>query len=601
MNNKLNIFILFVVLYSILTLYKIYKNQRKNTNITYTIVHDKNNILENINNKYLENHGKNIKTNIPNKISKPTTNVTTNINTNVTTNINTNVTTNINTNETTNINTNVIINTNINKNETNNNITGDINNNNYNIFINRINSIVIGRYDIKDIETINYISECVNQYVRLSVPLHKIKSFISNEQYMHELIQEITLEISRNLINIIKDPIKKIMIAQYIIRYTSYNSEIEKMYNCIVEIASNRNYSEDTRMNAVDVLLLSNNTRYNSIANSLLESNRNIKNKNLYNLKLDKLSNGIRLNHPNNNPNNKLNNNINNKLNNNINNKLNNNINNTVNNNVNQINNILNNITNNNVNNRLLVDVNGNTYNIPPDIDTPPPNKLKKPERSVYEDGQNVHNSTINDTTLNTALELISNYSPNNTIEFVDYNFLPEEYIKKINISIHRLSTDTSIFRHNITLYKLYKSLLCFIEQHKDKNDLYKRLREELIDMSGKCATGHLSRLVNVLQGFETDLSNKVILKIDDEVYAKIKHIIEKEIQENENMDDIMDDMLSDDKVIYLNFIKNVINKHLNEICKEYSKSHERKYVIECIINSLNKYTGTKDKFNNLI
>jgi hypothetical protein len=131
--------------------------------------------------------------------------------------------------------------------------------------------------------------------------------------------------------------------------------------------------------------------------------------------------------------------------------------------------------------------------------------------------------------------------------------------------------------------------------------------------MSGKCSTGHLSRLLNVLQGYDTNLNVKVTIDIKDEVYAKIKHLIEKNMMEQENMDDIMEDMLSDDKTIYINFVKNVINDNIFEIIKEYENvnikdigdnngqnSVNKNVIIETIIECLDKYTGTKDKFSYL-
>ena len=241
---------------------------------------------------------------------------------------------------------------------------------------------------------------------------------------------------------------------------------------------------------------------------------------------------------------------------------------------------------------------------------------------SIYDDSQNVHNSTINQTTLKTATELIKKYNPENKrLDFVYYKTksfeeLPPIQIEKVEKSIHRINTDTATFGIGFTLYILYQSLLNLIEKHKQKRDLEERLLEELIDMSGKCSTGHLSRLINVLQGFETNLKIKVKININDEIYAKIKHIIEKGIIEEENMDELMEDMLSDNKTIYIKFIKKLINPKIEEIIKEYEdvniddilgyENNNKKFnnisdiVTDIIIMSLDKYTGTKDHFTYL-
>ena len=121
---------------------------------------------------------------------------------------------------------------------------------------------------------------------------------------------------------------------------------------------------------------------------------------------------------------------------------------------------------------------------------------------------------------------------------------------------------------------------------------------DELIDMSGKCSTGHLSRLLNVLQGYETDLKSKVTIDIKDEMYSKIKHLIEKDIMEQENMDELMEDMLSENKSIFIKFIKKVIDQNIFEIVNEYKNNNiSSDEIIKTIVDSLDKYTGTKDYF----
>jgi hypothetical protein len=268
----------------------------------------------------------------------------------------------------------------------------------------------------------------------------------------------------------------------------------------------------------------------------------------------------------------------------------------------------------------------GTTYPVPPDINVPPLQirpivEVKKPERSIYDDSQNVHNTTINQSTLNTASELINRYDPQNRkLDFVYYKTkslkeLSPEQIEKVEKSIHRINTDTSTFGKGFTLYTIYQSLLNLIERHSQKNDLNERLLDELIDMSGKCSTGHLSRLINVLQGFETDLQVKVKININDEVYEKIKHLIEQEVINDEKMDDIMEDMLSENKTIYISFVKKVINDNIFEIVKEYDNvnindisgyNNDKKFnnirdiVIDIVIISVDKYTGTKENFNYL-
>jgi hypothetical protein len=459
----------------------------------------------------------------------------------------------------------------------------------YHPLIKKISNIIIGRYKIEENDIYKNIYKNVNEYI-----LHKYKNTkqlddILNDTYkLNELVTETTLIISRMLFKIINEPLTKILIGQYIINKTDNNKEIESIYEYIINVALNTNYSIDIRINAVDILNLSNNRKYIEISKGLLNKVRNTKtektNNASFNYHLDRVINN-------------RNNNVNNR--------------------------------NNNVNNirndrrpEVLIDVNGNMFHIPPDIDVPPLqterqlllNEIKE-SKTFYEDGQNVHNTKLNKSTLDAAFDLVNKYNPyDKTIEYTYYKKISDkENIDKIERAIHRINTDTSNFGNNLNLQIVYQSLLNLIEQHKNKDELNERLMDELIDMSGKCSTGHLSRLLNVLQGYDTNLNVKVTIDIKDEVYAKIKHLIEKNMMEQENMDDIMEDMLSDDKTIYINFVKNVINDNIFEIIKEYENvnikdigdnngqnSVNKNVIIETIIECLDKYTGTKDKFSYL-
>jgi hypothetical protein len=444
----------------------------------------------------------------------------------------------------------------------------------YHPLIKKVSNVIIGRYKLKNKDIIKIIYYNVNEYLLVNIckkdnKKNKNLDNILNDKYkLNETIDKITLNVSRILFYIVNDPLTKIFIGQYIINKSNSNFEINNIYKGIIDIAKNSKYSVDIRMNAVDILNLSNNKKYIEISKTLIKSIRNIRTENA---------------------NQKFENHLNTVINN-VKTKKQNQI---------QINKNTN-IPQSFGNVQLLVDIDGNTFPIPPDIDTPPLQRqieIKKPSVSIYEDGQNVHNTKVNESTLNTASELINKYNPTTRIEYTYYNKLyKDEKIKKIENSIHRINTDTSTFGKGFNLYSVFQSLLNLIEQHPQKNELNERLIDELIDMSGKCSTGHLSRLINVLQGFETNLKIKVEIDIKDEIYAKIKHLIEKNIIEQENMDEIMEDILSENKTIYIEFIKNTINNNISEMLNEY-KNVDNKEVIKEIINALDKYTGTTNNF----
>lgn len=509
----------------------------------------------------------------------------------------------------TNTNKNVNIINNYDANTINNNISNinTVNNNfkkiQYHPLVKKISNVIIGRYNLGENNNKIFI-KIVYQNVNF-ILIKKIKNIksmdkiITDNYKLNELIDHVTLIVSRILFKIIGDPLTKILIGQYIIKKTDNNKEIDEIYQYMINVSNDTSLSVDTRMNSIDILNLSNNNKYINISKKLLQSIRTIERPSLQN-----------------NTNNYFNDNLNRVI------KIVKNKNNHQ--NINTLNN------NNHQNNRiqlaqLLVDRDGTTYPIPPDINVPPllNNRalnidIVKPTRSIYDDSQNVHNTTINETTLKTSIELIKKYDPQNKVLYYTYyktkNFdnLPLKDVEKIEKSIHRINTDTATFGKGFNLYIIYQSLLNLIERHNQKRDLEERLLDELIDMSGKCSTGHLSRLINVLQGFETNLEVKVKININDEIYAKIKHLIEKNIIVQENMDDLMEDMLSENKTIYIKFIKDTINENINDIVKEYENvnivdisgyENVNKYtnikdiVKDIIIISLDKYTMTKENF----
>ena len=61
-----------------------------------------------------------------------------------------------------------------------------------------------------------------------------------------------------------------------------------------------------------------------------------------------------------------------------------------------------------------------------------------------------------------------------------------------------------NVFTLGLTVNQVLKGLWCLILDRTNiniQNDLKKRLKEELIEMNGQCTSGHLSRLINVIQG----------------------------------------------------------------------------------------------------
>lgn len=452
-------------------------------------------------------------------------------------------------------------------------------------FIEKVSNMIIGRYKLIERFDISIVNSSITNIIKKWIEQEQITEEYINPQHVsyNELIDNLTLQCSREIFERIRDPMKKIFVGQYIINKTSSTDEIDVIYDYIISIGNNNNIPDVIRMNAADVLNLSNNNKYMKIARTLItrlrgeEANReeHKQRQHHFQRRLDQIYEQQEQ---------KINNQQNIQR---------------------QGQQVYQNPFIQPGNRRDDDNIN-DIWIIPPIIfdnnqnnqGRPLPAVSKKPERTVYQDGQNVHNSEINTTTLDTAVELVSKYPIQSNLSF-DYSLiknLSEDKKKKIESALHRILTDPSTFNRGITLYQVFQGLLNFISKHPQKDELNKRLTEELLEMSGLCATGHMTRMINVMQGFETGLKAKTTMKIDDEVYAKVKHIIEKNMQESEESDDILEDMLSDTKKKYLEFVNNVMKKESQIICNEYKDITSKQDIIKAVTSSVDKYTGTSGK-----
>ena len=72
---------------------------------------------------------------------------------------------------------------------------------------------------------------------------------------------------------------------------------------------------------------------------------------------------------------------------------------------------------------------------------------------------------------------------------------------KKIKTSLNRIQIDRALYLNN-TLANITVKLWTYIEKNEFKEEMLKRLLQELEDMSGTCSTGFISRLLNTISGF---------------------------------------------------------------------------------------------------
>jgi len=222
-----------------------------------------------------------------------------------------------------------------------------------------------------------------------------------------------------------------------------------------------------------------------------------------------------------------------------------------------------------------------------------------KPLKTVYQDSQNVHNNHINKSVLGIAKNLIDKYKVSQDIaddyiqnirEYFTTRF-PEK-VDLISDSIEYFSTSISTFdseTDNFSLQSVFISVFLFILESDEKytEELNTRFIEELQEMKSSCTTGHLARLVNVIQGYTEDPDLTLTISQKDQYKSVVVTYLTKKLQEcnNENiMSGIVDDTHKD---VYISFIRQCVAEKLLEWKRDYKDLNE-------LCSIVNKFCGVK-------
>jgi hypothetical protein len=152
------------------------------------------------------------------------------------------------------------------------------------------------------------------------------------------------------------------------------------------------------------------------------------------------------------------------------------------------------------------------------------------PGFTIFKDGQNAHNKTIEESALNVLVMLSQErpaHQPLNPTMNVDFDFTE----KNILSALHCFTSDNESVKENVQLAlgrisldnKLYSNLnftlknaLVFVYSYILNQDtdtqlsLMERLIQELSDSAGICSTGIMERVVNTLSGFEDRFSLRI-------------------------------------------------------------------------------------------
>lgn len=214
----------------------------------------------------------------------------------------------------------------------------------------------------------------------------------------------------------------------------------------------------------------------------------------------------------------------------------------------------------------------------------------------LTKDKQNVHNSNINESVKRSVIRIMDLYrnsdelsiSHKRNIIFMDIvNILKQRknWSPKNDKSISFIESNISTFGIDTTLKELFIAIYLHITKRLTdyKEELLDIFNDELKDMSGKCSTGHMSRLINILQGFDDTFS----IKVDNNKIIKrfIYNYLNDEIKNFS--EDILDNMI-ENKDHIMDIVKKEI--FINKFKQEFGENYEehKRYIDECVESYIN-------------
>lgn len=227
--------------------------------------------------------------------------------------------------------------------------------------------------------------------------------------------------------------------------------------------------------------------------------------------------------------------------------------------------------------------------------------KIYLNRRNIYENGQNVHITEINESMKEIVIKLYKKYGyifkekikwMNQLSTFIYSLKLDIVSLTKIKGSFDRILSDTSTFTsENLTMLDICLLVWKTITEDKNKEELQKRLVEELIDMNGMCSTGHTTRLINILSGFFDEYTIKTHYK--DQIKVYLTNHYNKLLNIHPNVDVLIDEITETDKTKKENILKFIHENGIrNKLYDEYKKDVSLKLFNEWYDEAKNSYVG---------
>lgn len=240
-----------------------------------------------------------------------------------------------------------------------------------------------------------------------------------------------------------------------------------------------------------------------------------------------------------------------------------------------------------------------------------------KTPRTVYQDTQNVHNSKINQSVLTAASVLIQEHKlvimhsdPTKNKDFQNElmenirSFLVQKHEGKqelINKSLEYIRGNIAVFSSNgtgttaciFTLTDVLLALWVWMINHKNFTELQDRLLDEFRDMDGYCTSGHLARLINVVQGYTDEERLNIRIDNKDRCRAIVTQHLTQCLATCKD-EKVIDDM-SEKNTSYVEFMRKSVADKMPEWNKEFGVAQDKTgFMVKFLTTVINQFAGAK-------
>lgn len=170
--------------------------------------------------------------------------------------------------------------------------------------------------------------------------------------------------------------------------------------------------------------------------------------------------------------------------------------------------------------------------------------------KNLYDNAQNVHNKSVEDSVLS-GIEFLQSFAimkvkgEEINLDFVKNCIMSgieeKNIIEKLDTSFNRISMDRALYsKYNCSLENILLKIWTYKCSHDSEKEIEKRLVEELIDMSGTCSSGFVSRLINSISGFG-DFSIRISWR--DQIVSNLSGRLNAKIRD-------MDDLVKQERIL---------------------------------------------------